>query len=256
MGLDWELWHKPKDGFEAEAAELHQEFYELCYDPDADEETSVARLEEIDSYLIDNGIDPGVTLGAPRIGPDKAANDWLAAQREEALANQEDLSEEEMEHWSRPLSEILAESEGMYVLDLTDYALSTVTGVVASPVSFRGGIVSQCEHLSQDMRDQAHCVLEADACVEYGAALRAAALAHVATVDEKLAEPDAALPRLKTLISQTEDFLAEEDYDALDAWQNDLTPADQALLEISGVLDGAAWLEFWGGLGHGMRPDF
>jgi len=105
MGLDWNPMARAKPGYEAE----HSRILELDLDSlEADErERTIERFHEICEAAYE-------TLGAPRVGYDQAANQWLNEMIQES-GKLKGLSEGEAEDFVRKEFE---EMHGFFVLDL------------------------------------------------------------------------------------------------------------------------------------------
>lgn len=166
MGLDMLPLSKPKPGFECEFDELFQSIFRTTDSGDCPERAvRVARLQDIT-------IAPYEVLGAPRIGVDPAADEWLRAR----IAGVED---------GVHFTELKRRMAGYYVLDLVPpcdglpvYSNSG-TGLVES-YSFHGGYLAECVDVVDEATiDSAWTPMKADELVGYGERLKEKA-AHYA----------------------------------------------------------------------------
>ncbi len=171
MGLDWCLKDKPKPGHEAEFERLHRELDELEQQlelPKPNDE-EIARLEARQKSLLNAyrevAITPHDSLGTPRIGMDREADEWLHQTWQTYQADISKLGEES--EWRLPYDELLARWHGNYVSDLSDYELSTVVGMVAPDTSFRGKCIGSSESLSEDLSGEAYIDHAPEEMVDY-----------------------------------------------------------------------------------------
>jgi len=90
MGLDWEPLPTPKRGFEREYLDL---FKKLA-------RASLQRREQLASWFSDVSVPPFETIGAPRVGRDAEADDWLRARIEKSnrLDELEEIRAEMRDH--------------------------------------------------------------------------------------------------------------------------------------------------------------
>src|SRR5579863_9701685 len=161
MGLDLTVEACAKPGHEQEWRHLLERSF-------ADEELSEAELAQFQAISI-----PGYEhIGAPRVGSDDAANDWILRARkaetpEEATA-------------------VLKEFEGYYVVRLVecDGVPKYSSGGLyegADETSFRGAFLKDCEDvLNKDLLNDAWNHKFPEGAVAYGKALLAAAEAREA----------------------------------------------------------------------------
>lgn len=150
MGLSIYLADRPRPGREGEYARLVGERARLqgdlspgCLakllrlDRTARAERRRARLRqeirEIEAKLRVLLIDPGETIGAPRIGIDHAATDWFrdgeyARRHADALKSDPQRSAQYVAIWKRPFEEVVADRRGEYVHELAQDAEAKASG--------------------------------------------------------------------------------------------------------------------------------
>lgn len=248
MGLDWCLKDRIKPGNEEEAEILRGKLDEM------DEETKEYKLAR--SRLDEISVSPAETLGAPRIGIDKAATDWLRKQHKEVKAEIKAakkagnrMGDHYVQHWSRPFKEILKEEHGKYVIDLVGYNASTVTGMIAAATDFRGKCIGRCDILPDGLQNEAYQDHGPAEMLAYAKRLEDA----VAKILKMSAEDVKA--RAKTLGEEleaaTKDKAGMGYYEVSEKWYDGLSKKDKQIYELSTVLEGANWLRFWGERGHG-----
>jgi len=105
MGLDWNPMARAKPGSEAEHARILA--LDLDALPDAEQARTIERFREISDA-------PYETLGAPRVGYDRAADEWLSERIHES-GKLEGLGEADAKAY---LSSEFEDMHGFYVLDL------------------------------------------------------------------------------------------------------------------------------------------
>jgi len=175
VGLDWNPMARPKRGHEKEFARLFRALEK--YEPKEDD-AKLARFREISNA-------PFETLGAPRVGIDRAANAWLASRVKD----------------KRKLAKVKASMKGYYVLDLlpecdgfpryTNYG--AYDGI--DRYSFRAQFLNDVEMVLGDrLMTLAYKHMLADELARYGKAIlgkaRAFAKREGVTRVEKLREVD------------------------------------------------------------------
>jgi hypothetical protein len=228
MGLDWNPLAKPRDGFETEFVRLFQELQGdapperkgLLSFPrrgltEAERQARISRFQEI-------SLAPYETLGAPRVGHDDAADEWLRKKLEAAGKSSEYATTRE-------------EMRGFYVLDLLPpcdgFPQYSNCGAYEGldRYSFRGAFLSDVEDvLGKELTERAYATLLAEELAEYGKALldkaRTFASAHGVEHIEKTppANFDEGSPEARADI----------------------------------LFSAARWCLFWAGRGHGLEPWF
>jgi hypothetical protein len=215
MGLDLIVEGCPKPGHEHEWRQLLQRSF-------ADEELSkaeVARFQEI-------SIPGHERIGAPRVGYDNAANQWILEARN--AKTPEDIAA------------VLKEFEGYHVVRLVEcdgvpkYSHGGLYAG-ADETSFRGAFLNDCQDvLSKDLLNEAWNHKSPEEAVTYGKALLAAAEAAESTGRAPM--------RRRTLLSRL--GLAKESEPAPIAEQLGIARAA-----------GRSFI-FWGELGHPIRAWF
>lgn len=214
MGLDLVVEGCPKPGHEQEWRRL----LERAFTDEELSETEIARLQEI--------CIPGYQrIGAPRVGHDPAANEWILEARKGKTP--EDAAA------------VLKEFEGYYVVRLVEcdgvprYSNGGMYEGV-DETSFRGAFLNDCKDvLSKFVLDEAWNHKFPEAAIAYGKALLAAA-------DD--AEAGRATRRRRTFLSRL-----------------GLTKAPQQvpLAEQLDIVRAAGrWFIFWGERGHAIRAWF
>lgn len=223
MGLDWMLnKRKPKPGFEKEF-ELVNKQYNDAADEKA-EEGAEKRLDEISESAY-------AVIGSPRVGIDEEATRWFKEKIYEP--NYERAKEEQarvvktentwdrrnvefIAHWLRPFEEVLKDSTGNWVPDLakSKEGHATITGMMTSPIDFRGKVIGRLDWLSEHSQNEAYEDHSAEDAILYADRL-----------EEELNEHLKAKP----------DALKDEESDA------------------RYVRDAVSWLRFWGKNGFGFH---
>jgi hypothetical protein len=215
MGLDLVVEGCPKPGHE-------QEWRRLLKRSFADEKLSQSEVARFREICI-----PGYErIGAPRVGYDDAANQWILQARnvktpEEAAA-------------------VLREFEGYYVVRLVECdGIPKYSNAGLHPgtdeTSFRGAFLSDCQDvLSKDLLNEAWNHKFPEDAVTYGAALLVAAEAAKAAGRAPM--------RRRTLLSRL--GLSKEPEPAAIADQLDIVQA------------AGRWFIFWGKRGHAIRAWF
>lgn len=213
MGLDLTVEGCPKPGREREWRELLERSF-------ADEElspTEIARFQEI-------AIPAYERIGAPRVGFDKAADDWILEAREAKTPEEADL--------------ILREFHGHYALRLVqcDGVPTYSSGGMyegADETSFRGAFLEDCSGvLSKELRSEAWNHKFPEQAIAYGKALLAAAdFAETTGKTTNQARP--------TLLSRLGIARHEP-----------LTPLTE---QLDIVRSAGRWFIFWGERGHAIR---
>ena len=231
MGLDMNPMAAPKPGLDAEFDRVisglrgHDGggpggFWQRLFrrPPQDSRESLVARFQEIT-------IPPFANLGAPVVGQDRAADDWIAEQfRAGRLGPAFASVEAAIAAFSgRYMVEMLPEHDGFPIY-------SNASLGAAERMSFRGEFLKDCtDVLDRRLIDQAWEMMTASELQSYGQALseRAAAYANAQGVAHVLGIRDA-------------------------EWQTERAPEAQA--HITDSL--ARWAGFWSAKGHGSEPDF
>lgn len=214
MGLDLLVEGCAKPGHEREWLQL----LERSFTDEELSESEIARFQEVSI--------PGYErIGAPRVGHDSAANQWILK------ANNAKTPEE--------MAAVLNEFEGYYVVRLVEcdgvprYSHGGMYDG-ADDTSFRGAFLGACRNvLSKELIDQAWEHKLPEQAVVYGKALLAAADA---------AEAGHPLEGRKSLLSRL--GLAKE--------RESIAVAEQ--LDI--VRTAGRWFIFWGERGHPIRAWF
>jgi hypothetical protein len=216
MGLDLVVEGCPKPGHE-------QKWRQLLKRSFADEELSKEEVERFQEICI-----PGhERIGAPRVGYDNAASQWIIEARNAKTAEE--------------VAAVLKEFEGYYVVRLVEcdgvpkYSNGGLY-VGADETSFRGAFLNGCQDiLSKDLLNEAWNHKFPVEAVAYGKALLAAAEAAEATGRR--------VPmRRRTLLSRL--GLAKESEPVAIAEQLDIVRA------------AGLWFIFWGEHGHPIRAWF
>lgn len=215
MGLDLIVEGCPKPGHEHEWRQLLKRSF-------ADEELSKAEIARLQEICI-----PGYErIGAPRVGYDNAANQWILEARNAKTPEE--------------VGAVLKEFEGYYVIRLVEcdgVPKYSHGGLYegADETSFRGAFLNDCQDvLSKDLLNEAWNHKLPEAAVAYGKALVGVAGAVEAAGRTPI--------RRRTLLSRL--GLAKE--------SEPIAMADQ--LEI--VRAAGRWFIFWGERGHPIRAWF
>jgi hypothetical protein len=215
MGLDLTVEGCPKPGHE-------QEWHRLLKRSFADEELSKAELARFQETCI-----PGYErIGAPRVGYDSAANQWILEARKAKTPEE--------------VAAVLKEFEGYYVVRLVecDGVPKYSNGGLyegADETSFRGAFLNSCQDvLSKDLLNEAWNHKFPAEAVAYGKALLAAS--------EATELAGGAPTRRRTFLSR------------LGLTKEPETTAISDQLDI--VRAAGRWFIFWGERGHAIRAWF
>ncbi|HLQ50296.1 MAG TPA: hypothetical protein VK129_02285 [Terriglobales bacterium] len=215
MGLDLIVEGCAKPGYEREWRQLLERSF-------ADKELSEAEVARFGEICV-----PGYErIGAPRVGCDSAANQWIVEARNAKTPDE--------------VAAVLKEFKGYYVVRLVecDGAPKYSNGGLyegADETSFRGAFLNNCQDvLSKGLLNEAWNHKFPEQAVAYGKALLAAAAA---------AETAGRVPKQRrTLLSRL--GLAKD-------------PKPVAMEEqIDIVRDAGRWFVFWGERGHPIRAWF
>ena len=180
MGLDWNPGNRPKPGHEEEFVRLYYAIDDTK--SDIEREALLERFQEISITAFE-------TLGAPRVGHDAAADDWI---REKFEQNKPDIALEEWmeqfkDFWVLPL---VPRCDG-----LPWYTNGSPGGYVEQ-YAFRGKFLDDCEHIIGDELLQSGYVSKLpDELLQYGKALIERAEAFAAEKVINLAELDQTMPK-------------------------------------------------------------
>ena len=123
--------------------DLHDEFMAL-----ESTKEMVSEIDALNEQLSRLYISPAETLGAPRIGIDKAAESWIDA-------NLKSLSQD----GSMTKEEFIEKNRGQYLVEaLGDECegLGSITGIMAGPTSFRGKVIGYVDWLPSDIKERAY----------------------------------------------------------------------------------------------------
>ncbi len=216
MGLDLIVEGCPKPGNEREWRELLDRSF-------ADQELSaaeVARFQEI-------SIPPHERIGAPRVGFDKTADDWIIRAREAKTPEEADA--------------VLKEFHGYYAVRLVqcDGVPQYSSGGFyegADETSFRGAFLTDCSAvLSKHLRDDVWNHRFPEQAIAYGNALLAAADSAEGT----LAPADRPKPTLLSRLGITKQ-----------------EPSIPVAEQLDIVRAAGRWFVYWGERGHAIRAWF
>ena len=223
MGLDWMVdKRKPKPGFEKEFETVSKQYNDAA--DEESEEKANKRLEEISDSAY-------AVIGSPRVGIDAEATQWFKEKiyepnyerakdeqtREIKSENTWDRRNTEfIAHWLRPFEEVLKDSTGNWVPDLAKSreGHATITGMMTSPIDFRGKVIGRLDWLSADAQNEAYEDHSAEQSVQYA---------------DKLEE------ELNEYLKSHPNAIKDEDSDA------------------RYVRDAIEWLRFWGKNGFGFH---
>jgi len=213
-------------------SELVEEFNNL---PDI--ELLLEEVDLIQKKIKECYISVGETLGAPRVGIDAEATEWLREKWEDislVLDSESNITSQYRNFWGRDFEDILDDETGKYILELVESeGIGTVTGVGVNSASFRGGVVTS------------HC-----------RGIVGKALAKRASTDHE--DPEDLIDLGEELYAAAEEFAEEYGLE----WVRDLREQDNDTIvketkneDVWRLLlcyDAAKWCKFWGGKGHGM----
>ena len=210
MGLDWNPLARPRDDHEEEFIRLFRTLEDGG--ADGDREKTLERFRAISQP-------PFELLGAPRVGFDAAADEWLRASLEEA-GKLDDLAEAQ------------EAMKGYHVLDLLPpcdgFPIYTHYGHYdgLDRYSFRAKFLDDVEEvIGPELHERAYQRMLARKLEEYGSQLMAAARTFVAS--RGIAEP----------AEPSEDF-----------------GSDESRAHI--LFSAARWCLYWAARGHGLDPWF
>jgi hypothetical protein len=211
MGLDWNPLSRPKPGSEEEFERLLA--VDLDQLGDAEREASIARFQEISDA-------PYETLGAPRVGFDAEANEWL----------RERLREQKRE---TQFANTVDQMRGYYVLDLLPespglpmYGSEGYEGV--DRYTFRAKFLDDAQGIIGDeLYQRAWERMNADTLHAYG----------------------------ESLLEAGRQFAREHGLEALEHQREPPTDDDSSPeWRVHIVFSAAAWCLWWSARGHGLEP--
>lgn len=214
MGLDWNPMARPKKGHELEFERL------VIQDLDAMDESELARHISRFGEISEA---PYETLGAPRVGHDSAANEWLHDRlREQGRENEYEKATLEMAGYY--VLDLVPESPGLPV-----YSSGGYEGV--DRYTFRGAFLDVVQdQIGRELHERAWQKMSAAELLEYGNALMEAA--HSYADQHGLADLE-------------ERRLPPEPFDP-----------QTAPTRVHILFSAAKWCLWWGRHGHGLEPYF
>lgn len=199
MGLDWIVEHKPRnekvDSFllekkvDEQQAEIDEcwrgfcsalgkevpyffpnDLYTEFMNLDSTKEM-VEALKKHQSELAKLYVSPSETIGAPKIGVDSEADQWIKA-------NWDTLNTDGADGKQLTFDEFVTENFGNHILEARpegESGTGKVTGILGDPTSFRGKVLGFVEWLPSDLKARAYEDQPAEELIEYGAFLKQAA---------------------------------------------------------------------------------
>lgn len=224
MGLDWRPMGKPKPGFEERFNQIFRIFHgtqkqaSLSFWDKLLGKRSPTREQLIEEFF-DISIESYVTIKAPRVGYDDAANEWIKSKYAET---DKSISE----------SEFLKQHLGYYVIELAEEkdGVPVYVALGQDENVFRGQFLKDCKDLiGEALLNEAWNSKIAPETLAYGEKLMAIA--------------DRFATENNLLYLKDERASPDTDEDSLD-WQ----------LHI--LFAAAKWLIFYGKNGHGYEADF
>lgn len=243
MGLDWIVEPKPKslgvdvsliniqiDALQEKVHEYWREYLEAlgeeepCFYPNQLNEdfqklpAIKALAEEMDQLSASKNehfISPEETLGAPRIGVDEKASEWVKS-------NWGSLNTKDDEGNEIAFDDFITRHFGMFVVDAAEptAGVASVSGIMVSATSFRGKVLGFVPWLPAKLVEAAYTDMSSVELEDYGNDLRHA-------VKEITAEPDSKLLGRMS---------PEEFKDSVEL-----------------VMSASEWCLYWGGEGHSMH---
>lgn len=218
MGLDLRPLGKPKVGKE----QRFEYIFDLLRHDDLPEDEE--QCEELRQEWFDIQIDPEITLGAPQVGKDAAADAWF------------ETWYRELDDPDKPAFEDLyREYQGYYVVSLAreQDGVPVYVPWAGDETAFRGQMLTFCQDvLTAELINEAWESHSAAEALDYAQRLEAAA--------DAVAEPQG-LGYLKT------------QRDVPDA---DKDPADSLESQLHIVYSLVRWLQFYASRGHGFEADY
>jgi len=185
MGLDWMLHqHVPKKGCETEYLRLKKKLSALSQDKKLTEPQRELFKQELEAELEKVALSPFEVIGAPRVGVDEKATEWfrknvyqdaqVRVTQEKALPKSR-RNQRFLDTWDRPFDDILKANTGKYVAELApaQEGVSSVRGMLCSPVDFRGAVAGSAECLPEKLRTRAFEDHQAEGALEYAEQLEA-----------------------------------------------------------------------------------
>lgn len=167
MGLDWVLHkNKPKDGHEERFAEIDRLLRE--------QELSAEKEQEAEKELETISVSAYEVIGCPRIGIDEAATVYFKTEiypSSQELAQQNHGEKDEFfKYWMRPVEEVLKDETGKWVphLAANKDGLAKMTGMIVSPMDFRGKVIGYCDFISSELQEEAYRDHTAEEAEDYG----------------------------------------------------------------------------------------
>lgn len=168
------------------------------------------RWREVRSQSV---VTPMETLGAPRVGSDPEADEYLR----NLFAESDEVKQE-----YSTFDEFLEANRGLYVAKLCKNkgGLGVITGIFAGEESFRGKVIGNMDWLPQDLRGRAYDDQSPEELVSYGEELSEAADEFESVSKRRYYSVE--LPR-------------------------------EVIEDLATVRSAASWCDFWGKAGHGMH---
>jgi hypothetical protein len=223
MGLDMRPMGKPKPGFE----QRFNEIFRTLQSAGTEDSNFVSRLfgkkkpsrEELLKEWFDNQISTYKTIGAPRVGVDKEADDWIRSRYNDS---DKKLTEKEF----------VKQHDGYYVIELAKEqdGVPVYISLQQDENVFRGQFMADCEELiGKDLVSEAWETKLSEETLDYGQRLMSAA------------DQIAAKYGLQYLKAQRQPPESDD-------------KSTESRLHI--VYSLARWLIFYGSNGHGYEADF
>jgi hypothetical protein len=179
----------PKKGCETEYLRLKKKLAALSQDNKLTEPQRELFKQELEAEFEKVALSPFEVIGAPRVGVDEKATEWfrknvfqdaqLRVGQEKALPKSR-RNQRFLDNWDRPFDDILRANTGKYVAELApaQEGVSSIRGMLCSPVDFRGAVVGSSECLPQELQNRAYQDHRPGEALEYAEQL-AAALTNV-----------------------------------------------------------------------------
>jgi len=231
MGLDWCLKRKAIVGKEELLNKLLEEYK-------ASEDTD--RRKSIDDEIEQMCLNPFEVIGSPMIGRDAVALEWLRA---DYAANPKlytrvtvDETTGTRKENKMTWDEVLAVNNNKYISELASDrdGLGDITGLAASPTSFRGKVIGYCDTIiGTALADKAYVDLTSEEMLVYAKELKEAA--------------QNSLKRLRGEEKARAEILLKEGYACLEDSDYDL-----GLDRYADVSSACKWLTYWGTKGFSM----
>ena len=178
MGLDWLLQgSKPKPRYEKQYLRINEKLNAIAAESAPSESKKTQRKNNLELALKSVSISPFEVIGAPRVGIDEEATQWLKREVFDPIQLRllKETSREFVAFWSRPFSEVVEDERGKFVVHLAkdQDGVAAISDILCSSLDFAGRAVALSEALAEELKNESYDDHGADACIDYAARLEA-----------------------------------------------------------------------------------